>query len=285
MVNNFIFNKPIDEIIKTRKSVRTYTNEEVSEDIIENLNTYIKNLNSPFNENVTFQIIDSKEHINGAKIGTYGIIKGATKFIVVKCKKGEFALQDLGYKMESLVLYAASLGIGTCWIGGTFKKGEFAKAINLKEDEILPIVLPVGYASPKRSLVDRTMRKFAKCDSRKSWNELFFLRDFSLPLTEYSTVGQYKNVLENVRLAPSALNKQPWRIIKNVDNFHFFIKRDKEPSEKINYDIQKIDMGIAICHFYLSCKENGINGNFKIEKPIIDDIPKNTKYMISWIKK
>ena len=47
--------------------------------------------------------------------------------------------------MESLILYATSLGLGTCWIGGTFKKGQFAKAIDLKGDEILPIVLPIGY--------------------------------------------------------------------------------------------------------------------------------------------
>ena len=100
MVNDFIFNESIDEIIKKRKSIRTYTNEEVSQEIIKNLNTYIKNLKSPFNESVTFEIIDSKEHINGSKIGTYGIIKGATKFIVVKVKKSEFSLQDLGYKME-----------------------------------------------------------------------------------------------------------------------------------------------------------------------------------------
>ncbi|MDU3722113.1 MAG: nitroreductase family protein [Clostridium celatum] len=284
MVNDFIFNESIDEIIKKRKSIRTYTNEEVSQEIIKNLNTYIKNLKSPFNESVTFEIIDSKEHINGSKIGTYGIIKGATKFIVVKVKKSEFSLQDLGYKMESLILYATSLGLGTCWIGGTFKKEQFAKAIDLKGDEILPIVSPIGYEASKKSLVDRTMRKFTKCDFRKPWNELFFLRDFSLPLTTYSTVGEYKNVFENVRLAPSALNKQPWRIIKNGDNFHFFIKKDKEPSEKINYDIQKIDMGIAMCHFDLSCKEKGINGGFKFEKPIIDDIPKNTKYMVSWIR-
>ena len=130
MVNDFIFNESIDEIIKKRKSIRTYTNEEVSQEIIKNLNTYIKNLKSPFNESVTFEIIDSKEHINGSKIGTYGIIKGATKFIVVKVKKSEFSLQDLGYKMESLILYATSLGLGTCWIGGTFKKGQFAKLTN-----------------------------------------------------------------------------------------------------------------------------------------------------------
>ena len=36
MVNDFIFNESIDEIIKKRKSIRTYTNEEVQQEIIKN---------------------------------------------------------------------------------------------------------------------------------------------------------------------------------------------------------------------------------------------------------
>ena len=118
MSNKFIFNEDINKIITKRKSVRTYNTEKIPDEILNKLNEYIKSLSGPFDEKVVFKILDSKEHINGAKLGTYGIIKGATKFIAAKIKEGEFALEELGYEMESLVLYATALGLGTCWIGG-----------------------------------------------------------------------------------------------------------------------------------------------------------------------
>ena len=71
-------------------------------------------------------------------------------------------MEELGYEMESLVLYATSMGLGTCWLGGTFKKGQFAKAMEVGEGEVLPIVLPIGYANEKKSFIDKTMRIYIK---------------------------------------------------------------------------------------------------------------------------
>ena len=152
--------------------------EKIPDEILNKLNEYIKSLSGPFDEKVVFKILDSKEHINGAKLGTYGIIKGATKFIAAKIKEGEFALEELGYEMESLVLYATALGLGTCWIGGTFKKGQFAKAMEVESGEILPIISPIGYESENKSFVEKTMRRFSNCDYRKPWNKIFFFSNF-----------------------------------------------------------------------------------------------------------
>ena len=96
MVNNFIFNEPINNIVKKRKSIRTYNTEEISSEIIGKLNDYISEINGPFKENITFKILDVKERINGAKLGTYGVIKGANKFIAAKVKDGQYSLEELG---------------------------------------------------------------------------------------------------------------------------------------------------------------------------------------------
>ena len=126
------------------------------------------------------------------------------------------------------------------------------------------------------------MRRFSNCDYRKEDEQNSF-RDFSCPLTEHATLDGFKDALENVRLAPSALNKQPWRIVKHGDDFHFFISNDKEEAKE-GYDINKIDLGIAMCHFDLTCKELGINGGFKVIDPKIEEVPKHYKYIITWIK-
>ena len=186
--------------------------------------------------------------------------------------------------MESLVLYATSIGLGTCWVGGTFKKGQFAKAMEVKEGEILPIVVPIGYAKEKKSLIDKTMRFISKCDKRKQWNEIFYFRDFSCPLTQHCTLDGFKDMFENVRLAPSAVNKQPWRIVKRGNEFYFYVNEDKEEKKESICDIKRIDMGIAMCHFELTCKEQGIKGSFKVSNPNISGMPNNYRYIVTWVK-
>lgn len=47
-----------------------------------------------------------------------------------------------------------------------------------------------------------------------------------------------------------------------MEMIFIFISNDKEEAKE-GYDINKIDLGIAMCHFDLTCKELGINGDLK----------------------
>lgn len=282
MSNNGSYDKTISEIIKERTSVRTYNQNDIDEEKIVKIEEFIKSLKGPFDEKIRFKIINSQEPSQGEKIGTYGIIKGANRFIAVAYENGEMALEEVGYEMEKLILYITSLGLGTCWIGGTFNKSEFSKAMDLKSNEILPIVTPTGKSGEKKRFIERAMKFFAKSKKRKEWCELFFLRDFSVPLTPVINLGYFKEVLENVRLAPSALNKQPWRIVKDSNKFHFYINSSKIKNDEVTFDIHRIDMGIAMCHFDLTCREIGLEGRFVKDNPEVEDIPRNTEYVITW---
>ena len=85
----------------------------------------------------------------------------------------------------------------------------------------------------------------------------FFRRDWGSPLAS-AAAGPWATVLESVRLAPSASNKQPWRMIRQDGAFHFFLDRDKAYSAMMPLvDLQRIDMGIAMCHFQLAAAEAG----------------------------
>ena len=283
MSNSISFEKAISEIIKERTSVRTYNQNEIDKEKIVKIEEFIDNLKGPFNEKVRFKIINSKETLKGEKIGTYGIIKGANIFIAVAYENGEMALEEVGYEMEKLILFVTSLGLGTCWIGGTFNKSEFSKAMELKDNETLPIVTPIGRNEDKKRFIERAMKFFTKSKKRKEWYELFFLRDFSVPLTPVINLGYFKEVLENVRLSPSALNKQPWRIVKDSNKFHFYINSPKIKNDKLTFDIHRIDMGIAMCHFDLTCRKLGLEGIFIKDNPEVKNIPKNTEYVITWV--
>ena len=165
------------------------------------------------------------------------------------------AMEAVGYVFEKLVLYAQSLGLGTCWLGGTFNRSEFAKAMELSGDEFFPIASPIGYPAPKNHTVDKIMRKAIKADTRKSFDELFFEGSFDSPLVK-EAAGEYLYPLEMTRLAPSAKNAQPWRILHDASDFHFYEKKTIPSS---NHDIQRLDIGIAVCHFELAAKEKGLS--------------------------
>ena len=277
-----IFNAPIEEIVKKRSSVRTYIKQEILQETKDQINAYIVKLSNPFSTKVKFKLLESKLALNAAKLGTYGVIKGATDYIGATVKAEKFALEALGYEFEKLILYATSLGLGTCWLGGTFKRGEFAKAMLVQEDELFPAIAPFGFAADKRSMTDLLIRFLAKGDTRKSWNELFFQENFAAPLTKIDA-GTYKVPLEMLRLAPSASNKQPWRIVKNENMYHFFECRSPGYSTSFGYDIQRIDMGIAACHFHLAALEYNLQGEFKTMSAQIIDVPKDTLYAFSWV--
>lgn len=278
-----IFGRPISDIIKIRTSVRTYKNESITKEIEEKLKNFYTDLSGPFSPKVRFKLIDSKSMFidSSIKLGTYGVIKGASFFIAAAVEKTDRNMEELGYEFEKLILYCTSLGIGTCWLGGTFKKGEFAKAIDLKEEELIPIVTPIGYASESRSLVDSIFRFASGSKNRKAWNELFYNQSLEKPLIK-DEAGKYSIPLEMVRIAPSASNKQPWRIIKDNNSFHFYLFRTKGYGSALGYDIQKVDMGIAMCHFELTAKEFMLNGEWQFDKSLSEKSTNDQEYIISW---
>lgn len=272
---------PVIKTAKERKSVRNYLEKPLSQADREEIRLcidYVLGSPSPFGTKIRIRLFDVNEQLDSKKLGTYGVIKNARSYLGVAAEDDDEAMEAVGYTFEKVVLYAQSIGLGTCWLGGTFNRGEFAKAMEVTDREFFPIASPLGYAAPKSHTVDRIMRKAIKADSRKSWETLFFEKDFSHPLSQ-QTAGEYADCLEAVRLAPSAKNAQPWRVVKDGDSFHFYEKRD---FGGLKHDIQRLDVGIALCHFELMAKEKNISGHITRNEPGIDK--GELIYVFSWVK-
>jgi hypothetical protein len=275
----------IIETIKVRKSCRTYSNRAIEPEKLAELGQFLaSNKETPFGSKVRFLLLDFNElEVSELKnLTTYGVIKGARQFIVGTVIKQSKAMEDYGYCMEKNILKATSMGLRTCLLGGTFKRSGFAGKINLGESELLPVISPFGYSSDKRSVVDRMFRFVAASDKRKPWHELFYLHDIDTFLDKENS-GSFDTPLECVRMAPSASNKQPWRIIKGKgqDAFHFYLKRTPGYENIVkDINLQNIDMGIAMCHFDLSARELGFTGDWNVNNPQIksDDM----EYIVSW---
>ncbi|WP_346877063.1 nitroreductase family protein [Clostridium sp. UBA5712] len=276
-------NFSIEESVKKRYSVRNYKEQEVELDKRKAIESFVNSLDNPFGKKVNFHYLDNREMKDEDKLGTYGVIKGAMQYIGTTIKLEPMALEALGYELEAVILYLAHLELGTCWLGGTFNRKGFAKAMNIEEDEIFPIITPYGYAATKKHMKEIVMRKMIKADQRKEWNQLFYINDFQSTLTK-EKAGDLEVPLEMVRLGPSASNKQPWRILIKDNACHFYEYKQPGYSDSFPYDIQRVDMGIAAAHFDFSVKEKGLIGYFDTECEPELELPDHMEYVFSWIR-
>jgi len=256
------------ELIQKRISVRTYDkNKPVAPEARARLEELVSASHTgPMGNTVRFRLLDLGELLQREmrRLGTYGFIRGARLYLLGAVPDREGSMEDLGYCMEKLILEATALNLGTCWLAGTFRRSSFARQMELNEGELLPAITPVGYPASQKRLLERMMKAGAGSRRRKPWRELFFTYDGQTPLTK-EDAGVYCDALEAVRLAPSAANRQPWRIFKEKeDNFHLYLKETplfNRAMGKIR--TQNIDMGIAMCHFELAAKEKGVNARWK----------------------
>jgi nitroreductase len=251
--------------ITRRESIRSFKNKSIQPQTMKAIKACLaQDYSVPFGHAIRFELIDINQ--NNGMIGTYGIIKNAQGFIAGMTHNTNQSMLDFGYAFEELILQLTCLDIGTCWLGGTFKIKDFNNTITLAENEIIPCISPIGFAKNKKRLLDRLMRRFAGSDDRKAWSDLFFYQTFDTPL-DPTQCQSLKKPLEMLRRSPSASNRQPWRILVTEDcqKVHFFIKRDKQYKKTFDYDIQLIDIGIAMNHFEKSAKQLGLVGQWTIE--------------------
>jgi hypothetical protein len=282
--------KPVTQIIPQRFSCRTYLESPIDETRRKILAEAAESLRAgPRGTAVRFRLIASTpadtEALRG--LGTYGFVRGAGGFIVGAAAAGEAWLEDYGYVMEELVLLATDLGLGTCWLGGSFSRSSFSRAIGAEAGERVPAVAALGVVPDPEAARNGVIRRRVRGDQRLPWESLFSNQRFEEPLTP-EAAGPFSTPLEMVRLAPSASNKQPWRIVREGRSWHFFLQRTPGYSGGLAgrllkmEDIQRVDIGIAMCHFELTAREVGLRGAWVLRPPRIETADPLVEYAVTW---
>ena len=290
-ISSKLFSKPVEEIVRQRFSCRNYIESPIREDSRQQLLDFLQAVGTgPFGTSARFELAAANEQDRRALkgLGTYGFIRGATGFIIGAIQRDENNLEDFGFLLEQIILLATDIGLSTCWLGGSFTKSSFARKISARENELVPAVVSVGYRSKKPRRIESLFRSGAGTDRRLPWEQLFFEGRFGTPLEEESA-GEYATPLKMVRLAPSASNRQPWRILKEGNRWHFYLQRTPGYRERrlVNLfsvaDLQRVDMGIALSHFELMVGDLNLSGKWDVSEPDIAIPGEDTEYTISWL--
>lgn len=163
---------------------------------------------------------------------SYGLFSGVKNYIVLAGPDDRKIREKSGYYGEKIVLEAVRLGLGTCWVGGTFSKKDVE--CELKPGEKIYLLITLGYEAEKIPFVNGMVKKLM---GRKS-KPIQELTDYKGDFPDWFTEG-----LQCVQKAPSAINKQP---------VLFHLKNENEVSASTEEKgFQDIDMGIARYHFEL----------------------------------
>jgi len=278
----------IREQVQMRTSQRTYLDKDLPDEVKVVLDGLLPRVIGPFHTQPRFELVDTggmdPEELRS--MGTYGFLKGGRHFIVGSCRNERKDLLDFGHCMERIILQMTGAGMGTCWLGGTFDRAAWASRVVKEEGEVVPAITPLGHVSEKRSIKDRGVRFLVKSAKRKPWEEIIFDGQMGIPL-DIAKAGRYEWPLECLRLAPSASNKQPWRIVVvwgkdgEPDRVMFYLLKTPGYEKMVKeVSLQTVDMGIAMCHFDLVAREEGVKGHFSEEEGVAD--VEGAEYVATW---
>lgn len=178
------------EAMEKRHMVRKYTDEPLSEEIIEKLNKRIEFNNNRYN--LKMKLMINNENAVNAIIKLL-LAKGVKNYIILAGYDNLNLDEKLGYSGADVMLYAQTLGLNTWWVGGTYNRS-VAKYVDNKK--VIGIIA-VGYGQtqgvPHKS---KTMADVSK------YNETI------IP-------AWFMNGVDAALLAPTALNKQDFMMIGN----------------------------------------------------------------------
>ncbi len=266
------------QAIDTRTSVRTYDGSGLDAAARAEIEGAIARVPAaPGGTVIRFAVVDPRPAEGGIKVGTYGVIRGAAAFIVpvITTPAGEDrSLFDMGFVGEALVLELTRLGYGTCWLGGTLRKDEFAAAAAVGEGETVRAVIALGRPADKRSFIESLIRGASKSAVRLPAHVLFHDAAAHGPVeaacercSDEDIEGEAIRLLAAVRRAPSASNKQPFRVsvsgagtLKAGETLKvdLFLQREERYNALSGYAIQTLDAGIAAAHVELAAGELGL---------------------------
>ena len=226
----------VKEAIDGRTSRRVFEkNMPLQPDHIAKLNEAIDYYNELSGLNIQLMTDDNAPF--SSKIKSF-FFKNVTNYICM-AGKPDFA-EKAGYFGERLVLICRSMGIDTCWVGGTYDR--YRCPCSLQSGECLFCVIAIGYGTPELTLSEKFTHKYLK-----------FKRKLSSEIKPQNQKESFKAApdaplwfmsgIDAAERAPSAFDKKPVLFLWDGHGASAFIPdRDRT---------SVLDLGIAKLHFEL----------------------------------
>lgn len=213
------------DVMRARHSVRQYTAMPISPEDRDALAAELAHCNAE--GGLHLQLVTDEPDAFGGFMAHYGKFDGVRNYIALVGKKGPDLEEKLGWYGERLVLLAQRLGLNSCWVALTFRKGK--ARVTVAPGEKLVAVIALGHGRNQGQ--PRSTRDVKTLAAWQGEAPAWFLRG-----------------MEAAQLAPTAMNQQ---------HFRFTLAGAAVRAESTGGFYSRMDLGIAKYHFTLGAgKEN-----------------------------
>jgi nitroreductase len=240
----------IYKAIFKRKSIRKYDLSPLDKDTLHGISAYINDLN-PLYKDIKIDIkIISTDDVNRR------MMKKAPHYLAVFSEKKEGYLTNVGFMLQQMDLIFSAMGIGSCWQGIPIPTKEVLNSSDLK------FIILMAFGKPSEPLYRENTSEFKRN-----------------PLEKITSIKDMDELLEPVRLAPSATNSQPW-FFKGKNNIikAYSVKPNFLKAIIVNKYIP-IDMGIALYHLNVSAEHFDKTTKIFFDEMEMKNSPKGYNYI------
>ena len=213
------------EAIKSRHSVRSYTDKKIEGETLTQLRQTVDECNQK--SGLSIQLCLNEPNAFTGMMARYGKFQNVKNYIALIGKKDNNLEEKCGYYGETIVLKAQQLGLNTCWVAMTYSKGKSAAVV--KPGEKLVIVIALGYG--ETAGVQHKLKAIEELSRVNS------------AAPEWFSAG-----VEAAQLAPTAMNQQ---------KFRFELDGNLVKASAGSGFYTKVDLGIAKYHFEIGAGESG----------------------------
>lgn len=247
------------EAIFLRQSVRKYRMEAIDPDTLGKIASFYKEIPALFPGIETE--IGITENTAGRHIlrGWFGV--NAPYYLSFYSKTQERYQMNAGYICEQLSLYLMTLGLGSCFLGGTSLRNAPASRDGKK------FVILMAFGKPDGPLTRR-----AKDAKRRPVSALCTFKD--------QPEKWMMQVVEAARLAPSDMNSQPWRFYSSGDKLHVF---SRKPGMDKPEKWEEFDFGVMFAHIAVASDELWLDVDLIRLENIVQKSFKSSQYVLSAI--
>lgn len=225
------------DILRSRHSVRSYKYGEVSESEARKLRAEATFINS-HEAGLNFQVCVGDDGPFKGMARSYGMFHGVDNYLAVLIDPTfPHAFERAGYFAEQFVVEAVKLGLGTCFVGGTFSKAHVKCPVEVYEK--IPFV--VAFGNPDMAKTPLLARVTSSLIHRVKHSARDFFDGSDSEFEQAKKEFPWLDVaLEAVACSPSALNSQPVRLaVGTVDGCRGII------AYTINPEKYAVELGIA----------------------------------------
>jgi hypothetical protein len=209
-----------------------------------------------------------------AAMGGYGRILTPPHYLVAAMVGSTAPLIDLGYRMEQIAVQMVQLGISVCFIGSMGRETNVRVRFRLNPAARTGAFLIFG--RPAESITGRTIntaiRRARGEDTRLDAADIFYHGSFDRP---GSPPKQLAKLVEAARLAPSANNAQPWRLLWVQDTLYLFVQKfnSRYGNQLVMQEYRYFDGGTCMANVMLAMESGELYGKWELLDARRADLP------------